>query len=571
MKKVALLGISIIVCIQCTTPKSNKEVEVANTPIAMCGLSTSSAIIKLIDTTRQIAPLMTNLGDYSFRISTSNEEAQKFFNQGLILYYGFNHLEAYRSFREASRLDPECAMCWWGQALSLGPNINSPMDPSDAALVYKAVTRAQSSSTGIAEVEKELIDALTQRYTREAPQDRSALDQAYAEAMRVVADQFPSNNEVITLLAESLMDLHPWDYWLRTGEPQPWTRKIVGLIEQVIKRSPKHPGANHLNIHILEASTNPGAATYSADLLRDLVPGSGHLVHMPSHIYIRTGRYADGIKANQKAVNADNDYISQCRGQGLYPLAYYPHNYHFYWACAQLSGRGQMALSVARELVSKTAINLMGDENWLTLQHYYVTPWYSMVRFKQWDEIKAETKPADSLKYTLAIWNYARGLAALETESVDAALPYLNTLKSIASDSILANQKIWGINSFAQVLTIAAKVFEGEWLAKQKKYDEAISVLVEAIKNEDALLYQEPADWYYPVRQTLGNIYLLAGRYKEAEKCFRDDLKVFPDNGWSLGGLYKALVNQKKSKEALEVKTKFEIAFADADAQWRNL
>jgi tetratricopeptide (TPR) repeat protein len=570
MKKLISLGLAACITIHCSPPKSETGQQ-ANAPIAMCGVTTSSEIIKLIDTTRQIAPQVNNLGNYSFKISTQNPDAQSFFDQGLNLYYGFNHLEAFRSFREAARLDPKCAMCWWGQALALGPNINSPMDPSDAALVYKSVNRAKSNSGNITEVEKELIRAIAARYTQEVPQDRSPLDRAYANAMQSVASLFPSNDEVITLLAESLMDLHPWDYWLRSGEPQPWTPEITGLIDKVIKRSPKHPGANHLNIHIREASTNPGAATYSADLLRDLVPGSGHLVHMPSHIYIRTGRYADGILANQKAVKADNDYISQCRRQGLYPLAYYPHNYHFYWACAQMSGRGQLALDVARELVSKTATNLMGNENWLTLQHYYVTPWYSMVRFKQWEEIKREPKPADSLKYAAAIWNYARGLAALETENAETALVYLDELKRIASDSVLANQKIWGINSFGQVLTIAAKVFEGEWLARQKKYDEAIYILSDAIRDEDSLLYQEPADWYYPVRQTLGNVYLKAARYQDAEKCFRNDLRVFADNGWSLSGLYKALSKQGKTKEAAEAKARFEKAFADADAQWKSL
>ena len=514
---------------------------------------------------------MNNLGNYSFKISTPIEEAQKFFNQGLNLYYGFNHLEAYRSFREAARLDPGCAMCWWGQALSLGPNINSPMDPADASLVYKAVTRAKSLTNNISELEKGLINAIASRYTAEAPEDRSPLDQAYAKAMKNLYTSFESTDEVTTLYAESLMDLHPWDYWLRSGEPQPWTPEITNLIDKVIKRSPKHPGANHLNIHIREASTDPNAATYSADLLRDLVPGAGHLVHMPSHIYIRTGRYAEGILANQKAVQADNDYISQCRGQGIYPLVYFPHNYHFYWACAQMSGRGGLALQVARELVSKTATNLMGTEDWLTLQHYYVTPWYSMVRFKQWDEIKKEPKPSDSLKYSVGVWNYARGLAALETEGIDQAKNYLIELKQIASDPDIQDQRIWGINSFGQVLNIASKVFEGELLARQENYTDAIKILKSAIHEEDGLLYQEPADWYYPVRQILGNVYLKAGMNKEAEQCFRDDLKVFADNGWSLAGLYKSLLAQNNQKEAEEVKKKFVKAFADADQQWKNL
>jgi tetratricopeptide (TPR) repeat protein len=570
MKYVTTYLVLALMHFQCKQVEKDQAQLTATAPISICGITTSSEIIKFIDTTNQIAPLMNNLGDYSFKVSTTGE-AQKFFDQGLILYYGFNHLEAYRSFREAARLDPSCAMCWWGQALSLGPNINSPMDPSDASLVLKAVNRAKANAANSTKLEKGLIEAAAARYTQDAPADRSPLDQAYANAMKTTASVFEGNDEVLTLYAESLMDLHPWDYWLRSGDVQPWTPEITALIDKVIKRSPRHPGANHLNIHIREASSNPGAATSSADLLRDLVPGSGHLAHMPSHIYIRTGRYKDGILANQKAVKADEDYISQCRGQGVYPLSYYPHNYHFYWACAQMSGRGDLALEVSRTLVAKTATNLMGDTNWLTLQHYYVTPWYSMVRFKQWEELKKETKPADSLKYSVAIWNYAQGLAALETEGVAEAKPFLNELKQIASDSLLANQRIWGINSFAQVLNIASNVFEGTVLSKEKKYKEAIVVLNNAIAQEDGLLYQEPADWYYPVRQILGNVYFQAGLYKEAEKCFRDDLKVFAENGWSLRGLYKALNAQGNQREAAEVKIRFEKAFADADDPWKEL
>ena len=542
----------------------------AQTPVALCGSPSSAAALKVMDTTQQIAPLLTNLGDYGFDITTSNEEAQKFFNQGLNLYYGFNHLEAYRSFREAARLDPSCAMCWWGQALSLGPNINAPMDPSDAGTVYKAVRRAQVNAGSSTALEQGLIAAIAKRYVAEAPDDRSPLDQAYAEAMRGVQSKFPDIDEVTTLTAEALMDLHPWDYWLRDGKAQPWTPEILALMENVMTRSPRHPGANHLYIHINEASPNPGKATASADLLRDLVPGSGHLVHMPSHIYIRTGRYADGIQANENAVKADEDYISTCRAQGIYPLAYYPHNYHFYWACAQLSGRGKLALEVSRTLVSKLAKEKLGDANWAALQHYYVTPWYSMVRFSQWDQLANEQKPADSLRYTLAIWNYANGMAAARTKDLEKARAHLEEIKRILAEPELANQRIWGINSFADVVGISGLVLEGEIMMAAEKYPEAIALLEKARASEDGLLYQEPPDWYYPVRETLGTVLLKAGRFREAEKVFQEDLVMYPENGWSLGGLYRSLKAQGKNKEAEGVRIRFEKAFAEADENLRG-
>lgn len=550
---------------------NKKETTSSTVPVSVCGTPESAAVLKQLDTTRQIAPLLTNLGPYGFKITTSNEEAQAFFNQGLNLYYGFNHLEAYRSFREAARLDPSCAMSWWGQALSLGPNINAPMDPADASLVYRAVRRAQVNSPAVTELEKGLINAVARRYVAEAPADRSPLDKAYAEAMKELEAKFSTVDEVTTLTAEALMDLHPWDFWLRDGSPQPWTPEIVALMEKVMKRSTRHPGANHLYIHIHEASSNPGKATPSADLLRDLVPGAGHLVHMPSHIYIRTGRYADGIAANEKAVAADEDYISTCRAQGIYPLAYYPHNYHFYWACAQMSGRGKLALDVSRMLVAKMSVTKMAEPDWLTLQHYYVTPWYSMVRFQQWTELAREQRPPDSLLYTSAIWAYAQGMAAVRTGNTAEARAHLAKMKEVLAIPALADQRIWGINGFASVVGIASGVLEGGCLAADGKYEEAIQMLEATMQNEDKLLYQEPPDWFFPVRETYGAVLLKGKKFEEAESRFREDLTTYPENGWSLAGLYRALKSQGKEKEAMEVKKRFDMAFANADESLRDI
>lgn len=566
-KKNILLFLALLGLVACG--KQSKESAQAGAG-SVCATQQSTAALKAMDTTRQIAPLLTTLGDYGFRITTASEEAQKFFNQGLNLYYGFNHLEAYRSFREAARLDPSCAMCWWGQALSLGPNINAPMDASDATVVYNAVRRAQVNAAKTTPLEQGLIEAIARRYVAQAPADRSPLDQAYADAMRNLQTKFPDVDEVTTLTSEALMDLHPWDYWLRNGKPQPWTPEILALMEKVMSRSPRHPGANHYYIHINEASSNPGKAMASADLLRDLVPGAGHLVHMPSHIYIRTGRYSDGIKANQKAVLADEDYISTCRAQGIYPLSYYPHNYHFYWACAQMAGQGKLALDVARRLVAKTAVSKMGEPDWLTLQHYYVSPWYTMVRFGQWGELANEAKPADSLSYVLAIWHYANGMAAVKINKPEDAKQHLEAIRSIHAIPELTNQKIWSVNSFSHVIGIATYVLEGEYLASTGRHDEAITTLQKALVAEDGLLYQEPPDWYYPVREILGNVLLKAKKYHEAENMFRDDLTMYPENGWSLGGLYRALKAQGKSKEADAIRVRFEKAFAEADENLRG-
>ncbi len=555
------LALAAVVISACSKPKSSAN----EAPASLCATPASAEALKALDTTRQIAPLLTNLGNYEFKITASVGDAQKYFNQGLNLYYGFNHLEAYRSFREAARLDPSCAMCWWGQALSLGPNINAPMDRSDATVVYKAVRRAQVNATHATPLEQGLIEAIAKRYVADAPEDRSPLDLAYAEAMRNLERRFPDADEVTTLTSEALMDLHPWDYWLRDGNPQPWTPEILALMEKVMTRSPKHPGANHYYIHINEASSNPGKATASADRLRDLVPGAGHLVHMPSHIYIRTGRYTDGIVANQQAVLADEDYISTCRAQGIYPLSYYPHNYHFYWACAQMAGQGKLALEVARKLVAKTAVEKMGEPDWLTLQHYYVSPWYTMVRFGQWSELAVEPKPVDSLSYVLAIWHYANGMSAVKQNNLPEAKKHLEAIRNFSNLPKLNNQKIWGFNSFADIIGIAGNVLEGEYLAASGNHDAAIAALQKAMTSEDGLLYQEPPDWYYPVRETLGNVLLKANRPKEAEKMFRDDLTMYPENGWSLGGLYRALKAQGRSKEADAIRIRFEKAFAGAD------
>ena len=575
MKKILLL--TAVVSVLCFTVVTNqtsqlftsqKQFKTAITPpVSICGTAGARAILKVMDTTRQMAPWMNNLGNYKFHVSTKVDRAQVFINQALTLYYGFNHFESFRSFKEASRLDPECAMAYWGQALSLGPNINSPMDPSDAEVVYKAVQKALKLSVNASAKEKKLIEALAQRYAAILPDDRSPLDQAYADYMKKAAMEFPQDVEVLTLYAESLMDLHPWNFWQPSGEPQPWTPEILSVIDKVLSIDKEHPGANHLNIHIREASSKPDLAEASADRLRDMIPGAGHLVHMPSHIYIRIGRYDDGILANKKAVLADEEYITQCKAQGIYPLGYYPHNYHFLWACAQMAGQGEEALKAARTLSEKVDLSLMGTPDWATLQHYYASSWYAMMRFGKWNDLLKEPKPADSLLYASAIWDYAQGFANLRLNKMKEAENHLASLQQKAKNPSLEEFKIWGFNSFASVVNIASLVLEGETLAAKKQYNKSIEVLKEAIKREDGLVYQEPPDWHHPVRQTLGAILIEAGKPAEAEVIFREDLGMYWKNGWGLFGLSQSLEMQGKKSEAAATKKEFEKAFAKADVK----
>jgi hypothetical protein len=439
------------------------------------------------------------------------------------------------------------------------------MDPADGQVVYQAVLKAVQLSPQVSAKEQALIRAVSQRYSAEAPVDRSALDRAYAEEMAKAAQQFPKDVDVITLYAEALMDLHPWDYFLKDGTPQPWTAQILTTIEQAMALDEDHPGANHLYIHAYEASTQPGKATKSADLLRTLVPAAGHLVHMPSHIYIRTGRYSDGVVANQKAVKTDEDYLAQCKAEGFYPLVLYPHNIHFLWACATLDGQSREAIKAADLLAAKQKFELMLDPAWKSLQHFYATPYYARVRFGKWDEILRLEKPDERLVYANGIWRYARAIAYSRKGKAEQASSELAALQKLAADESIANEKILGINGMPHVLNIAVLVTKGELAAAAKNYPQAIGQLKEAMKLEDALLYQEPYDWHHPVRQVLADVLLEAGDAVQAEKYFREDLYLFANNGWSLTGLARALELQGKDSEAKATRAALKATFARAD------
>lgn len=511
------------------------------------------------------APLFTNLGTLEYPVTTSSELAQKFFNQGLILAYGFNHEEAFRSFEEAARLDINCAMAYWGMAYVLGPNINLPMDAGVVHTAYEAIQKAISLLDDETQKEKDLVMALSKRYSSEAIEDRTPLDQAYSDAMREVARNYPDDNDAATMFAESIMDLHPWDYWNKDGTPQPWTPEILSVLENVIKLSPNHHGANHLYIHAVEASKNPGIGLESADKLRFLAPGAGHLVHMPSHIYIRTGKYHEGSLANIRAVKSDEAYINQCNQQGFYPISYYPHNYHFLWATATLEGDSKTAIDAALKSSQKPPDSLLNVCGYETLQHFAVIPLYAYVTFGKWDEILKYPEPQDDRPYMQAVWRYARAMAFIAKNNLSAAEKEISILKEFTNNKSIEELSIWGINSAGILVNIAYEISSGELAAKKKNYTEAIFHLTKAVEFEDQLRYDEPPTWFYPCRQNLGAVLIEAGKFTEAEKVYRENLSEIPDNGWGLYGLHQALIKQNKLNEADEIEKKFNEAWKYSD------
>jgi hypothetical protein len=513
--------------------------------------------------TGQLAPRLQNLGPHTFSVTTLSRDAQLFMNQGLNLAYGFNHAESGRSFREAARLDPDLAMAYWGQALVLGPNINAVMDAENEAPAYELVQKAVSLKSKASVREQAYIDALAKRYTGKA-EDRAAADKAYADAMRDVAKAFPDDLDAQSLFAESMMDLRPWGYWMPDGEPNPGTAEIVSLIESVIERDSHHPLALHLYIHLMEPTETPEKAAVASDRLLTLMPGAGHMVHMPSHIYQRIGRYADAAKSNELAVMADEDYITQCNAQGLYPMGYYPHNVHFLWFAATMDGRGQLAIDNARKLAAKAPNEALKEMP--LLAGFAVVPYYALTRFGRWDEmLKEPAPPADNL-YMMGIWHYARGQAFLGKGKLADAEKELAEVKRIALDPAL-DFKLFSPNTAVAIFSIAPEVLGGEVEATKKNYDEAISHLERAVRLEDSLVYTEPSEWHYPPRHALGAVLLEAGRPREAETIYWEDLRRNRENGWALFGLVKALEAQGKTEQAALMKERFEKAWSRADVK----
>jgi tetratricopeptide (TPR) repeat protein len=511
---------------------------------------------------KPLAPRLQNLGVHTFPVSTRHSRAQLFINQGVNLVYGFNHAEAARAFAEAARLDPNLAMAYWGQALVLGPNINAPMDPENEPKAHELVRKALAMKARATPRERAYIDALATRYTGKA-EDRQNADRAYADAMRKLVAQYPGDLDARTLYAEALMDTRPWNYWTRDGQPYDDTREVEAALTQVLSKHKNHPGALHLWIHLWEATDTPERAEAEADRLLPLMPGAGHIVHMPAHIYQRVGRFQDVIDANILAAKADEDYIAQCRAQGLYPLGYYPHNLHFIWMGATATGQSKLAMESATKLagaIPHDALNTVP-----ILQGFVVVPYWTMVRFEKWDEILADKGPQHDTPFTRGVWRYARAMALTAKGQLPEAERELEQLRGILADPSLNGQVTFSSNSGTAILRIAPEVVAGLIAAGRKDWDRATLHLDRAVRYEDTLIYQEPHDWHAPVRNTLGNVLLAAGRPDEAEAVFWEDLKKFPENGWSLLGLMNALKAQKKGGEAALIERRFAKAWAKAD------
>ncbi len=532
--------------------------------LAVVALATVSEPVADSNAPKQAPPRLLDLGSQRHPISTAVPEAQRYFDQGLILTFGFNHEAAVRSFAYAARLDPDCAMCFWGIALALGPNINAPMGPEAGKRANAAVQRAWLLAPKATPREQLYIASLSKRYSSEPREDRSVLDGAYADAMRDLYRANPSDLDAATLYAESLMDLYPWDYWTAEGEPRERTKEILRLLERVLERNPKHVGANHYYIHAVEEFF-PERAVPAADRLHSLAPDSGHLVHMPSHIYWRVGRYDDAIEINQRAAAADEQFFSWCRPGAFYRAAYYPHNIHFLWAAATTEGRSEIALSAARKLATKTASKL---EEFDFLEEFLAVPVLTLARFGRWDAVLGEPRPDPARRYLTGIWHYARGLAYLRTGKADAAQNELAALRQVGADPATAELILaGGVANAAELLAIADAHLAGELAAARGDADEAVVQLELAVARQDALSYMEPPPWYFPTRQALGALLLEAGRADQAEAVHRKDLEQYPSNGWSLFGLAQSLRAQGKDEEAELVERGFAEAWSRADVE----
>jgi tetratricopeptide (TPR) repeat protein len=507
------------------------------------------------------APLYDNLGTYHFPVTTSSPEVQKYFDQGLTLSYAFNHAEAIRAFRQAAALDPACAMCDWGVAFALGPNINAPITEEAAKEAFAAIEQARSKTSSATDRERAYIEALARRYMADPAAERAPLDRAYAGAMRDVVKRFPDDLDAATLFAQSLMDTSPWNYWNLDGSPREFTPEVLTTLESVLSRKPDHAGAIHLYIHAVEASPNPGRAEQYADKLPALVPGAGHLVHMPAHIYLRVGRYHEASVANQNAIKADDAYFAgdAVAGNMTYQVGYYPHNIHFFVTSASMEGRRADALKAADEVRARMPSEMLRDPSMGGMvQHTHLTPLFTKVRFRLWSDVLAEPAPPEDLHYMVATWHAARGLAHAAEGRLDEAEKDRAAVAALKDDAALKTLGVSSVNVAASVVAIAHELLTGELAAKRHRAVDAARHLAAAVTLEDGMTYMEPPDWPIPVRQLQGATLLAIGRAKEAETAFRDDLKRFPRNGWSLSGLRASLERQGRASEAAAVKAQLD-------------
>ncbi len=508
-----------------------------------------------------VMPLLQGLGEWRHRVTTKSPEAQRYFDQGLRLTYGFNHEEAVRSFERAVQLDPACAMCYWGVAYALGPNINLPMDAKTEPRALEASRQAVRLKGAATAGERALIEAMAVRYGEPAGGSRAERDAAYADAMRTVIQRFPADTDAQVLFADAMMNLRPWNYWTRDGHPQPGTTELLGVLSKAIARQPTHAGACHFFIHAVEASQTPERALPCAERLPRLMPGAGHVVHMPAHVYLRVGRYEDAARANIAAVEADNRYFASRTAPGIYPMFYAPHNLHFLWATYLLSGQREKAVNAARALQERVAID--DAKATPSLEAFLTPPFLTLARFGNWDAVLATPAPPADLHYATGMWHYARGLAHAARKDIRAAEESLAKVRAEAA--AVKDDVIIILNPAPALLKLAAEVLAGDIAARQQRFDEAVAHLKTAITMEDGLTYDEPPPWYHSVRNRLGGTLLDAGRPADAAAAFREDLRHVRETGWSLSGLERALRAAGDTADAAEAGRRFKAAWKYAD------
>ena len=526
--------------------------------------STWPAMLVAEDRAALAPPRFSGLGSHIREVTAKSADAQAYFNQGLSFLFAFNHDEAIRAFEHAAKLDPDCAMAWWGVSVANGPHINNPVLPSERAMAaWKALCVARSAARKTTDSERALIEALARRYAFEPPADRKPLDEAYAAAMRELWKANPTDADIGALFAEAMMDLRPWDLWLPTGEPQPGTQEIVATLEAVLTQNPNHPLGLHLYIHAVEASPHPERAVAPADRLRDLQPGLGHMVHMPSHIDVRVGQWAKAIQANAKAIEADRIYREQSPKQGFYRL-YMAHNQHMLGYAAMMSGRSKLAISAMNDMAKGIPEDWL-KENALMADGFAAMPLEVLVRFGRWDEVLAAAEPPEYLPISRSLRHCARGIAFAAKGDAPKAREEQDAF--LAARKLVKDEATVGNNKGADVLNVAEHLLAGEILVREGALDKGFSELREAVKCEDALRYSEPPDWIHPIRHALGANLLAAGRVTEAESVYRDSLNRLPNDGWSLFGLARCLELQGKAAEAKPILAQFEAAWRDADVK----
>ena len=518
--------------------------------------------------TEAIAPKLANLGDHHIPVTTTNPRSQLFFDQGYRLTLGFNHSEALRSFKEAVRVDQNNAMAYWGIALVLGPNLNLPMQATVVKPAWEAIQSALALKTRVTKKEADYIDALAVRYSPDPDANRAVLNAAYVDAMKKLVAHYPNDLDAATLYASALMNQNPWDYWYKDGTPKHSTSRVLEVLQNVIKRDEKAAGAHHYLIHLTEAY-RPELAERSADQLGGLMPAAGHLVHMPSHIYMRVGRYKDSYDANALAVKADAGYLSSCQAQGIYPLMYYPHNTHFLVWSAMFLGRSDDAWSAAEQVVANIP-DFAKPEEWSASETFRSQKMVVLVRFGHWNKMLAYPKPAESDKFMTGIWHYGRGLAHLHKGDLARANKELNAIEEIRASLADGTRYQIGFSSADSLLDIAIGVLDGEILAKDGDLDAALAQLEKAVRIQDGLMYNEPPSWYFPVRHILGAVLLDGDLASEAEVVYWEDLRRNPNNGYALFGIIKSLEAQNKTAIAKTMSERFEKAWAYADTKLKS-